>query len=400
MINFVFKNDALGLYLWRWSGSRANGRGNSLLLWYAGLSSNSFFFPYPLKQKFKIITNGRNISSLIPNLKKFLTSMAKKNIFSNFESLDKLFKDSTEYNHTLISNCHGTLSLSQLFIKAINSDAVIINISPELLLKLCLLCFLFPYRKFKLISVDLLLQIPTSSSQKIGALIKSLLLTQVDIFVLYFKDTSGYQKYYRISKSKTRYIPFKVNSWDQQFASYRADPEHGNYVLCAGQSRRDLKTFIEAIRIADVPAVLLIPNSDVMQYHGTIIYPDSLPTNLRLEIHSDGKEETYLNWIKNAAIVVIPRFSYDISATGISTYLCSMAAWRCVVISTGPGTEDILNKDQVMLVKPEDPYQMATVIINLWNDKSLRKKIAINGRRYAEQLQGEDRLLHDILKLV
>lgn len=127
---------------------------------------------------------------------------------------------------------------------------------------------------------------------------------------------------------------------------------------------------------------------------------EGYPKNLRLEVHNDGKEETFLNWIKNAAIVVIPRFYFDISSTGISTYLCSMAAWRCVILSKGPGAEDLLLDNQAILVDPEDPNQLANAILNVWNNKSLRRKVAINGRKYAEQLQGEDRLLDDILKLI
>jgi len=130
------------------------------------------------------------------------------------------------------------------------------------------------------------------------------------------------------------------------------------------------------------------------------IITEGFSSNLHLEIHSDGREETFLKWIKNAAVVVIPRFSFDISSSGISTYLCAMAAWRCVIISKGPGAHDILTDQQAIIVEPENADCLAKAIITAWNDINLRKKIAISGRRYAEQLQGEERLLTDLLNLV
>ncbi len=325
--------------------------------------------------------------------------LKKRLIFTNFRRLDERLRYSQVYHHTFIGDGQGSWSAWDVFKNAKTADAVILNIDANRLLKLCALRYLFPFRKFKLISVDIVLRKPNSFKQKMMALVKSLLLKQVDLLVLYFKHTSGYEKYFAIQKKQIHYVAFKVNSWEQQFKDYSADPTTGAYVLCAGQTSRDLRTYIEAVRIAGVPAVLLTPGTSLMQQHGTELITEGYPQNLRLETHSDGREETFLTWIKNAAVVVIPRFSFDISATGISTYLCSMAAWRCVVLSKGPGAEDILTDDQAILVDPEDPNQLAKAILAAWNDSGLRRKIAINGRKYAEQLQGEDSLLDDILKL-
>jgi glycosyltransferase involved in cell wall biosynthesis len=321
-------------------------------------------------------------------------------VFSNFNGLDERLGDTDHWSHTFIGNGQGQWSAWRLFKRASRGDAIILNIDHHRLLKLCGLCFLFPFRKFKLISVDILLRKPNSPARRVLAFFMSLLLKQVDIFALYFKDTVGYQRFYGINQAKIRYVPFKVNFWKEHFANYRADPEAGEYVICAGQTLRDLETYIEAVRISGLPAVLLTPGEIEMRRHGTRLVTEGFPDNLRLEVHSDGKQGTFLEWIKNAAIIVIPRFSSDIASTGISTYLCSMAAWRCVILSIGPGAQDVLRDGQAVLVDPESPDQLANAMLRVWNDRSLRKEIAIKGRLYAEQLQGGERLLDDILKLI
>jgi hypothetical protein len=242
-----------------------------------------------------------------------------KKIYSNFKKFDDILKGSDEFNHIYINKHNNIYSLLRIFIRLKNKDTVIINLEHNKLFILCLLRYLFPVKKFCLISVDILLRKPFTFRQKISKHIKSILLKKVDIFVLYFKDTEGYEKYFGIKRQKMRYIPFKVNSWSTIFSNYSANPMSGDYVLCAGQTLRDLKTFTEAMRIAGVPGVLLSPGEELMNQHGTVLINEELPENLHLKFHTDGKEETFLNWIKNAALVVIPRFSFDISSSGIST---------------------------------------------------------------------------------
>jgi glycosyltransferase involved in cell wall biosynthesis len=106
--------------------------------------------------------------------------------------------------------------------------------------------------------------------------------------------------------------------------------------------------------------------------------------------------ETYIDFISKARLMVIPRYKRDIAATGISTYLVSMALQRCVIISEGPGAEDILT-DQAVVVPAEDASRLSEQIQLLWSDDQRRAEIASCGRNYAQSLGGEDRLLSDIL---
>lgn len=329
----------------------------------------------------------------------FMTTI-NKNIYTNFKNIEFLNKSYHGFNIRYIGEKKDFISLIRLAIKLNNSDTIILNMNHQMLVKLCFLKYLLPLKRFRLISVDLILRKPFSIKLKLKSYISSILFKKLDMIILYFKQTDGYEQYYNIPQNKIKYVPFKVNSWKSHFMKYSNDPLNGEYILCAGRTYRDLSTFVEAAQITKMPSVLLTPGKKMMQQHGTHLVIEKIPKNLQIIYDKDFKEETFLQWIKSAAIVVLPRFSYDISATGISTYLCAMAAWRCVIISKGPGADDILTNDQAIFVDPENSIQLANAIYSAWHDTSLRKKVAINGRKYAEKLQGEERLLNDIFDLV
>ena len=170
----------------------------------------------------------------------------------------------------------------------------------------------------------------------------------------------------------------------------------GDYVLCAGRTLRDLETFVKAMASAGCPAVLLQQPGDIMRQHGTDHWRAGLPANVKLVVHDDEKLETFLSFIANAKIVVIPRYKRDIASTGISTYLMAMALQKCVVISRGPGVDDLLT-DEAAVVAPEDARMLATTVLRLWNDDAEREQIAARGKLYADGLGDTSRLCGDIL---
>jgi hypothetical protein len=74
-----------------------------------------------------------------------------------------------------------------------------------------------------------------------------------------------------------------------------------------------------------------------------------------------------------------------------------MALNKCVIISEGPGAEDVLN-DQAVIVPAENSNVLAEEIKRFWNDNDLRIAVASRGYKYAMSLGGYDRLLSDILR--
>lgn len=280
--------------------------------------------------------------------------------------------------------------------KCLGADVVILNIDQKRLMLAGLLRWVWPVARFRLVSSDLILRPPKSWKDSLKVFVKRLLFSRVDRFVLYFRELGGYERHYGIGPSRVTYVPFKVNGWDEIEAREKAVGE-GEYVLCAGRTLRDVGTFVEAMRHAGCPGVLLQQRRELLQEHGTQAWEGNLPSNVKLIIDESDSIEDYLGFIERARLVVIPRFKGDIAPTGISTYLVAMALGRCVVISEGPGAGDVLN-DEAALVPPEDPTRLAEQIKLLWEDERTRNEIAARGRAYAERARGEERLLSDILR--
>jgi glycosyltransferase involved in cell wall biosynthesis len=273
------------------------------------------------------------------------------------------------------------------------SDLVIIDNNWR---KLTLACVLRPFSGFRLVSVDLVLRRGKGARARFAQAAKRALLSYVDRFLLYFKDIKGYQELYGIGPDRVVYVPFKVNGREQA-SLWSENPPDGDYVLCAGRSRRDIGTFVVAMRQAGCPGVLLQQLPEFLKGHEISVGPDELPPNLRRVVDESDSLESFLGFIAGAKLVVIPRFRDDIAATGVSTYLMAMAMRKCVIISRGPGADDVLT-DEAAFVEPEDAGELAGQIAHLWCDDDLRAQIAARGRHYAEALGGERRLLSDILR--
>lgn len=277
--------------------------------------------------------------------------------------------------------------------QCLDTDLVVIDNDNALL---ALACAAKPFGRFRLLSVDLILRPPEGPRRRAAALAKSLLLRAVDRFALYFKAAEGYQRHYGIGPDRRAYLPFKINGVERPDV-WPEGPSADDAVLCAGRTLRDVDTFVAAMRLNGLPGILLQQSADQLERHGTRAWTGELPPNVRLVVGGDDLA-SFVRQIHDARVVVIPRFRGDIAATGISTYLTAMALGRCVVISRGPGADDVLT-DQAAFVEPEDPADLAATIETLWRDDALRLAMAARGRRYAEALGGEDRLLGDILRL-
>lgn len=285
----------------------------------------------------------------------------------------------------------------RLFFAAFGYDLVLLNSGTRRLLSLCAMMWLLPIRRWRLISLDIHLLEPVGWKQRVRALIVRFLLRQVDLHILYFKDLEGYERYYGISAANSRFVPFKVNSWEN-LPKQDALTLDGNYVFCGGRSLRDLKTFKEAMAQVPYPGLLLYQHdASFMEIYGTAVDLDGLPSNVRAVCH-DGNNDTWIDFIRNAKLVVIPALPNSIYAPGLSLYLLAMALRRCVIISEGPQTKGLL-KDEAIIVPPSDPDALAEAIRRTWEDDNLRRTTADAGRRYAELCAGEARMVRDIVNI-
>ena len=315
-------------------------------------------------------------------------------VISNFKRMALAADGEATLDYEYVGDEAGALDFLR---KCLGADLVILNIDQKRLMLAGGLRLLWPFARFRLVSADLILRPPKTWKDRLKIFVKRVLFSRVDRFVLYFRNLEGYERFYGIGPDRAAYVRFKVNGWDEIEARERPEPE-GSYVLCAGRTLRDVGTFVEAMRRAGCPGVLLQQKRELLAEHGTSAWEADLPPNVRLVVDESDSIEPYLDFIAGARLVVIPRFKGDIAPTGISTYLVAMGLGRCVVISAGPGAEDVLRDGEAVVVPPEDAESLAEQIGRLWQDARARSETAARGRAYAEEARGEERLLADILR--
>lgn len=316
-------------------------------------------------------------------------------VLTNLQCLNQSSLPDTPLSFSYTNTDSASVGAVKFLTACLRSDIVILETDDKRLLLACALKWVLPIFRFKLVSIDLILRLPKSPAGRLKAFLKRLLLMQVDRFMLFFKDLRGCQRLYGIGSNRAVYVPFKVNDWDK-IHLWSDTPSSGDYVMCAGRTMRDVNTFVEALRRSGCPGLLHQQKAEMMAKHGTQAWEGALPPNLRLVVDDSYKHEVFLNFIANARLVVIPRFRNDIGPAGIATYLVAMALNKCVIISEGPGVNDVLT-DEAVIVPPEDPEALARQIELLWNNHQLRAEVAARGKKYALSLGGEERLHRDIL---
>jgi glycosyltransferase involved in cell wall biosynthesis len=318
----------------------------------------------------------------------------KIRIMSNMSKLGAIENPRVAVEHELMDSNWSLRTVVKELLKADKFQIVLLNACPGRLLLFCLFRYLYPRCRWRLVSLDQNLLAPRSTVERIIARFKRLLLRKVDLFILYLQDLAGYERYYGVSADRAVYVPFKANVWDL-LGDEKSLSSYGEYVLVAGRSLRDLKTFIEAMRLLEYPGVLLHQGSQTMSKHGTALPVECLPANIRIVQH-DGNPKSWVEYIRNARIVAIPTLP-TITAAGVSVYLDAMALKKCVVLSDNPASRGILNGEAI-IVPPQDPGRLAEAIREAWENDELRERIASAGREYVQALQGEDRLLNDVVE--
>ncbi|MGA7411127.1 MAG: glycosyltransferase [Bryobacteraceae bacterium] len=274
-------------------------------------------------------------------------------------------------------------------------DFVLVNCDVSLTYKLSLLYFLLPFLRRPLVVNDIVLRRPMHWRSRLTAGVKRFLLSRVDHYSVHFKTFDGLVKYFGIPEDRISYLPFKANI--RYRYQYKVDPE-GDYILCFGRSERDYDTFFAAMsKLPDLPAAIPKPDFQGLATHSSrFTWPlEALPSNVRL-LEDDGSAETLIDITEKARLVVLPILSARICPSGIGTYLNSMLMGKCVIVSTGPGSSDVLT-DQALMVSPEDPAALADMIRRAWDDNALRLRVAEAGRKYAEACGGEPELFQRVL---
>ena len=273
-------------------------------------------------------------------------------------------------------------------------DLIVINSGAVLVMQLGAWFLLFPFLRKPIMSHDIVLRQPKTIRARITAPIKRFLLSRIDHFTLHFRILDGYQKHFGIGPGRVSYLPSKPNI--RYRYEYQVSPE-GEYILCFGRSERDYDTFFAAMSRLPYPAAIPPPSFAHLAKHASRFTwkLSDLPANVKI-LEDDGSVQSLIHIIEKARLVVLPILKSRIAPSGIGTYLNAMLMGKCVIMSEGPGTSDVLTEEALM-VPPEDVDALAAMIRRAWEDDALRLRTAEAGRRYSENCGGEPELRQRVL---
>lgn len=324
-----------------------------------------------------------------------MKSLTQIRMISNLRRLDGMKSERYEATSQFAGEKETFWDGICLFFRARGKDVLVLTGGTWRVVGFCLMRSLWPFSPCKLVAVDFILSRPQDWKQSIVAWLKGLVLRKVDRFILHFRDTSEYERIYGIPPCKCVFVPFKVNYWEKLSPEDRSS-EVEEYIFTAGRSYRDFPTFIEAMRRVDYPGLLLHEETALLKRSATDVDLSNLPANLTAK-KNEG-EQSWVEYIRRAKIVVVPLLPSTMYAPGLSLYLMAMAMGKCVILTEGLATRGML-KNEAVIVAPKDPEALAVAIIQVWTDDVLRRKTADSGRRYAERCGGESRLLSDVVQI-
>jgi len=261
---------------------------------------------------------------------------------------------------------------------------------------IALLKAVLPNRRRKLVVVDMILSVPATWKDRLVVFLRSKLFSKVDLFISYARNTRGIEEAYGIPASRFMYVPFKVNDWEMVTSM---EPEDRGYILVAGQTRRDFVTFKNAIEPLSVPIRIVAPPTSVLSQHGSPLDPAGWPEHVTF-VRDAVTPETFMPQVAGARLVVLPILEKNITPSGISVCLVAMALRKCVVVSSGPVADGMIDDGQAIVVPAGDSTALRDAMVRAWTDSRLRAATAGRGFAYAMTLGDEKRLHGDIFAAI
>jgi hypothetical protein len=187
----------------------------------------------------------------------------------------------------------------------------------------------------------------------------------VDAAVVWGKrDVQSFAKWYHLSESK-----FIFHHYHTTLQNFEFTVKQGDYIFAGGNSARDYKTFIEAVRDLDVPVFIATTARGVAEM-----------TSQCPHITVRGVSEQEFRTLLAGCRIFIEAHDKDFPRTsGHQTMLNAMACGKPVVIADQVSAEWYVRDGIDGLVVPiADPDAMKRAISSLLNNESLASRLAQN----------------------
>lgn len=277
----------------------------------------------------------------------------------------------------------------RLLLAARASDHLVIHFSLPDVIWFTAALALVPFHRCRLTTLDFFVGNPRGWRLKLARWS----LRRVDRMLVYFKDSSVFERWFGISASRFHYVPFKINGieWIE-----KAAPSDAGYIFCGGRSRRDFATLFAAVEPLGYPVkVVTSPEAD-MRPHGSSMVGLKIPPNVEVSTN-DQSPEFFIRAMAAARLVVLPIVRDSTTQAGIGVYLQAMALGKCVIVSESLGVSDVLSVREAIIVPAGEPAALREAIERAWNDDTLRRRYASAALEYARPLGGEDNLRRSVL---
>ncbi|MFC1884325.1 glycosyltransferase family 4 protein [Thermodesulfobacteriota bacterium] len=207
-----------------------------------------------------------------------------------------------------------------------------------------------------------------SKRWKIKRWLQRIIFSPVDkIFVSSSREVKSYSERFNLPHDRFKFTYFHTNIINPQII----DVPNG-YVLSAGRTGRDYRTFVESVKDLPVDVVLV---SDEESIKGL-----KIPENVKLLI--DIPYEEYLEVVEKCFLVVVP-LKELVKSTGQVVILEAMALGKPVVATDTVGTRDyIVDNKNGVLVAPNDPEKMRLAISKIIDDEAFKKQLQKNAMKF------------------
>jgi hypothetical protein len=162
------------------------------------------------------------------------------------------------------------------------------------------------------------------------------------------------------------------------------------FIVSMGSANRDYSTFFKAAEISGLPCVVVAPARSIEGLN--------IPPNVEVRSNLDASECHRL--VQRSRFTVVPLINPQI-ASGQVTVIESMRMNRPVVATDSIGTQDyVQDGSSGVLVQPHDPHGLAGVMIELWEDSTLRQRYARKAANFAEHSLSDEAAARSLCRVI
>lgn len=210
------------------------------------------------------------------------------------------------------------------------------------------------------------IRITTQRKEKLARFI----IKQYGLNVLWSKrQVATHAKHFNLPEHHFIFLPFKANHSKRE----PYDIPMGNFVFAGGNSKRDYKCLIDAVKGTDIPVIISATDPIIRK---TI---ESLPNVMVV-----GAPEPAFAQLQAASMfVVIPLINSGLKGAGEANFCNAMWHGKPVIAVDSMAAEDyVLDGETGFVVKSGDSHVLRKQIVHLWNNPELCRDLGSNAHRH------------------